>query len=73
MGINVPIVGDFHYIGTSVCGSPGLCRGARQYHQPGNAGSRKKRTAVRRHCRDAIKHGKPVRIGANWGSSTSSC
>ena len=72
MGVNVPIVGDFHYIGHKLLADhPGLRRGARQIpHQSrqcrlqGQARSASSPQIVEM----AIKYGKPVRIGVNWGS-----
>jgi (E)-4-hydroxy-3-methylbut-2-enyl-diphosphate synthase len=71
MGINAPIVGDFHYIGHKLLTDhPGCAEALDKYRiNPGNVGFKDKRdrqfsTIVEM----AIKHGKPVRIGANWGS-----
>ncbi len=69
--INVPIVGDFHYIGhTLLAENPDCAQALDKYRiNPGNVGFRAKRdiqfSAI---VEMAIKHNKPVRIGANWGS-----
>jgi (E)-4-hydroxy-3-methylbut-2-enyl-diphosphate synthase len=71
MGVDVPIVGDFHYIGHKLLAEhPGCAEALDKYRiNPGNVGFREKRDrqfgAI---VETAIKYGKPVRIGANWGS-----
>jgi len=71
MGVDVPIVGDFHYIGHKLLADhPGCAEALDKYRiNPGNVGFKDKRdrqfSAI---VEMAIKHGKPVRIGANWGS-----
>jgi (E)-4-hydroxy-3-methylbut-2-enyl-diphosphate synthase len=71
MNVDVPIVGDFHYIGHKLLAEHPACAGALDKYRinPGNVGFREKRDrqfgAI---VETAIKHGKPVRIGANWGS-----
>ncbi len=71
MGVNVPIVGDFHYIGHKLLADhPGCAEALDKYRiNPGNVGFKDKKdrqfSAI---IEMAIKHGKPVRIGANWGS-----
>src|SRR6187431_3014883 len=71
MGLNVPIVGDFHYIGHKLLADHPACAEALDKYRinPGNVGFKDKRdkqfTAI---VETAIKYGKPVRIGANWGS-----
>jgi (E)-4-hydroxy-3-methylbut-2-enyl-diphosphate synthase len=70
-GIDVPIVGDFHYIGHKLLADHPACAEALDKYRinPGNVGFKDKRD---RQFTDivemAIKHNKPVRIGANWGS-----
>ena len=71
IGVDVPLVGDFHYIGHKLLADhPGLRRGARQIpHQSRQCRLQgQEGPAVRRHRRDGDQHDKPVRIGANWGS-----
>jgi (E)-4-hydroxy-3-methylbut-2-enyl-diphosphate synthase len=71
MGVDVPIVGDFHYIGHKLLADhPGCAQALDKYRiNPGNVGFKDKKdrqfSAI---VEMAIKHGKPVRIGANWGS-----
>jgi len=71
MGVNVPIVGDFHYIGHKLLAEhPGCAEALDKYRiNPGNVGFKdKKDRQFSQIVEMAIKHGKPVRIGANWGS-----
>jgi (E)-4-hydroxy-3-methylbut-2-enyl-diphosphate synthase len=71
MGVSVPLVGDFHYIGHKLLADhPGCAEALDKYRiNPGNVGFREKRD---RQFSDiieiALKHDKPVRIGVNWGS-----
>ena len=71
MGVNVPIVGDFHYIGHKLLADHPACAEALDKYRinPGNVGFKDKKdrqfSAI---VETAIRHGKPVRIGANWGS-----
>src|SRR5882724_4852047 len=71
MGVDVPIVGDFHYIGHKLLADHPACAEALDKYRinPGNVGFKEKKDrqfgAI---VETAAKHGKPVRIGANWGS-----
>ena len=71
IGCDVPIVGDFHYIGHKLLAEhPGCAEALDKYRiNPGNVGFKDKKdrqfSAI---VEMAIKHDKPVRIGANWGS-----
>jgi (E)-4-hydroxy-3-methylbut-2-enyl-diphosphate synthase len=71
MGVNVPLIGDFHYIGHKLLADyPGCAEALDKYRiNPGNVGFREKRdrqfSAI---IEIALRHQKPVRIGANWGS-----
>jgi (E)-4-hydroxy-3-methylbut-2-enyl-diphosphate synthase len=71
MGIDVPIVGDFHYIGHQLLADHPACAQALDKYRinPGNVGFKDKRdrqfTSI---VEMAIRCNKPVRIGANWGS-----
>ena len=71
IGFEVPIVGDFHYIGHKLLADhPGCAEALDKYRiNPGNVGFKDKKdrqfSAI---VEMAIKHDKPVRIGANWGS-----
>src|SRR5437660_1120259 len=70
-GVNVPIVGDFHYIGHKLLADhPAAAEALDKYRiNPGNVGFKEKKdrqfSAI---VETAIRHDKPVRIGANWGS-----
>jgi (E)-4-hydroxy-3-methylbut-2-enyl-diphosphate synthase len=71
MGVNVPIVGDFHYIGHKLLADyPGCAEALDKYRiNPGNVGFKDKRDPqFTQIVEAAIKYGKPVRIGVNWGS-----
>ena len=71
MGIRVPIIGDFHYNGhTLLANEPACAEALAKYRiNPGNVGfGKKKDTQFAQLIEFAIRHGKPVRIGANWGS-----
>jgi (E)-4-hydroxy-3-methylbut-2-enyl-diphosphate synthase len=71
MGVAVPIVGDFHYIGHKLLADhPGCAEALDKYRiNPGNVGFKdKKDRQFAAIVETAIRHGKPVRIGANWGS-----
>src|SRR6201993_3863991 len=71
MNVDVPIVGDFHYIGHKLLADHPACAEALDKYRinPGNVGFKEKKDrqfgAI---VETAIKHGKTVRIGANWGS-----
>jgi (E)-4-hydroxy-3-methylbut-2-enyl-diphosphate synthase len=71
LNVQVPIVGDFHYIGHKLLAEhPGCAEALDKYRiNPGNVGFKDKRdkqfSAI---VEMALKYGKPVRIGANWGS-----
>jgi (E)-4-hydroxy-3-methylbut-2-enyl-diphosphate synthase len=71
MGLDVPIVGDFHYIGHKLLDDNPACAEALAKYRinPGNVGFREKRDSQFSTMIDvANKYGKPVRIGVNWGS-----
>ncbi len=71
MGVNVPIVGDFHYIGHKLLTDHPACAEALDKYRinPGNVGFKGKRDPQFSQIVEmAIKHHKPVRIGVNWGS-----
>ncbi|MGB7855325.1 MAG: flavodoxin-dependent (E)-4-hydroxy-3-methylbut-2-enyl-diphosphate synthase [Pseudolabrys sp.] len=71
LGTNVPIIGDFHYIGHKLLADHPACAEALDKYRinPGNVGFKDKRdkqfSAI---IEMALKYNKPVRIGANWGS-----
>jgi (E)-4-hydroxy-3-methylbut-2-enyl-diphosphate synthase len=71
MGVRVPLVGDFHFNGHKLLTQVPDCAAALDKYRinPGNVGHGSKRdeqfsTMIEK----AIEHGKPVRIGVNWGS-----
>jgi (E)-4-hydroxy-3-methylbut-2-enyl-diphosphate synthase len=71
MGIEVPIVGDFHYNGHQLLAAEPACAEALAKYRinPGNVGfGRKKDAQFGAIIEKAIEYGKPVRIGVNWGS-----
>ncbi|HEV2510552.1 flavodoxin-dependent (E)-4-hydroxy-3-methylbut-2-enyl-diphosphate synthase [Bosea sp. (in: a-proteobacteria)] len=71
LGIDVPLVGDFHYIGHKLLADHPACAEALAKYRinPGNVGFKdKKDKQFGQIVELAIKHGKSVRIGANWGS-----
>ena len=71
LGQNVPLVGDFHYIGHKLLADHPACAEALAKYRinPGNVGFKEKKdrqfAAI---VEMAIRHDKPVRIGVNWGS-----
>jgi len=70
-GINVPIVGDFHYNGHILLKKyPDCARALAKYRiNPGNVSvGRKNDDNFRTMIEVAVENQKPVRIGVNWGS-----
>ncbi|MGE0565338.1 MAG: flavodoxin-dependent (E)-4-hydroxy-3-methylbut-2-enyl-diphosphate synthase [Pseudolabrys sp.] len=71
MGVAVPLIGDFHYIGHKLLADHPACAEALDKYRinPGNVGFKdKKDRQFGAIVEIALKNGKPVRIGANWGS-----
>ncbi len=71
MGVAVPLIGDFHYIGhTLLTDHPACAEALAKYRiNPGNVGFGEKRDRQFATLIElAIRHGKTVRIGVNWGS-----
>ena len=71
LGIHVPLVGDFHYIGHKLLAvHPDCAQALAKYRiNPGNVGFKDKRDRQFAAIIElAIKYDKPVRIGVNWGS-----
>jgi (E)-4-hydroxy-3-methylbut-2-enyl-diphosphate synthase len=71
MGYDVPLVGDFHYIGHKLLTDHPACAEALAKYRinPGNVGFKAKRDTQFSTLIDlALKYDKPVRIGVNWGS-----
>src|SRR3954467_8927935 len=70
-GVNVPIIGDFHYNGHLLLKKyPDCARALSKYRiNPGNVNiGRKQDDNFRIMIEAAIEYDKPVRIGVNWGS-----
>ncbi|NQV20721.1 MAG: flavodoxin-dependent (E)-4-hydroxy-3-methylbut-2-enyl-diphosphate synthase [Rhodospirillales bacterium] len=70
-GIQVPLVGDFHYIGHKLLAKYPDCALALDKYRinPGNVGFKAKRdTQFSTMIEIALKYDRPVRIGVNWGS-----
>ena len=71
MGVDVPVVGDFHYNGHQLLANEPACAEALAKYRinPGNVGfGRKRDTQFAQMIEFAIRYAKPVRIGVNWGS-----
>lgn len=71
MNVNVPLVGDFHYIGHKLLSDHPACAEALAKYRinPGNVGFKAKRDTQFSQMIDiANQNDKPVRIGVNWGS-----
>jgi (E)-4-hydroxy-3-methylbut-2-enyl-diphosphate synthase len=71
MGVTAPLIGDFHYIGHKLLNDHSACAEALDKYRinPGNVGFRMKRDLQFGQIVEiAIRNGKAVRIGANWGS-----
>jgi len=71
LGINVPLVGDFHYIGHKLLADHPACAEALAKYRinPGNVGFKEKKDKQFADIVEmAIRYDKPVRIGVNWGS-----
>lgn len=69
-GCSVPVVGDFHYNGHILLTKyPETARALDKYRiNPGNVGTKRRDDNFRTIIEQAVKYGKPVRIGVNWGS-----
>ncbi|MGB7010793.1 MAG: flavodoxin-dependent (E)-4-hydroxy-3-methylbut-2-enyl-diphosphate synthase [Pseudolabrys sp.] len=71
LGVPVPLIGDYHYIGHKLLADHPACAEALDKYRinPGNVGFKDKKdrqfSAI---IEMALKYNKPVRIGANWGS-----
>ena len=71
MGCDVPLVGDFHYIGhTLLAENPACAEALAKYRiNPGNVGFKDKKDRQFSEIIElALGHAKPLRIGVNWGS-----
>ena len=70
-GVNVPVIGDFHYNGHILLKKyPGCARALAKYRiNPGNVNiGRKQDDNFRIMIEAAVEYDRPVRIGVNWGS-----
>ena len=70
-GVDVPVVGDFHYNGHQLLAAYPECAGALSKYRinPGNVGMGQHRDENFKQIIDrALENQKPVRIGVNWGS-----
>ncbi len=71
LGIDVPLIGDFHYIGHKLLADHPACAEALAKYRinPGNVGFKEKKDKqFSQIIETALKYDKPVRIGVNWGS-----
>ena len=71
MGIDTPLIGDFHYIGHTLLRDHPACAEALGKYRinPGNVGFKEKQDRnYSMMIERAIEFNKPVRIGVNWGS-----
>jgi (E)-4-hydroxy-3-methylbut-2-enyl-diphosphate synthase len=70
LGLDVPLVGDFHYNGHLLLTKyPACARALAKYRiNPGNVGAKRRDENFRAIVEVAVANGKPVRIGVNWGS-----
>jgi (E)-4-hydroxy-3-methylbut-2-enyl-diphosphate synthase len=69
-GVSVPVIGDFHYNGHLLLAKYPACAAALAKYRinPGNVGGKRRDEHFRTIVSIAREHGKPVRIGVNWGS-----
>ena len=69
-GVSVPVIGDFHYNGHLLLTKYPKCAAALAKYRinPGNVGAKRRDEHFRTIIEVALTHGKPVRIGVNWGS-----
>src|SRR5437867_9492197 len=68
--VDVPVIGDFHYNGHLLLTKYPKCAAALAKYRinPGNVGAKRRDENFRTIIDVALAHGKPVRIGVNWGS-----
>lgn len=69
-GLDVPLIGDFHYNGHLLLTKYPACAATLDKYRinPGNVGSKHRDANFTTIVQAAIDHDKPVRIGVNWGS-----
>ncbi|MDM7455998.1 MAG: flavodoxin-dependent (E)-4-hydroxy-3-methylbut-2-enyl-diphosphate synthase [Tepidimonas sp.] len=71
MGVSVPLIGDFHFNGHRLLTDhPAMAQALSKYRiNPGNVGrGEKKDRQFAQMIEAALRWGKPIRIGVNWGS-----
>jgi (E)-4-hydroxy-3-methylbut-2-enyl-diphosphate synthase len=70
VGLDVPIMGDFHYNGHLLLTKyPAMAEALAKYRiNPGNVGAKRRDENFQTIIRVAMEVGRPVRIGVNWGS-----
>ena len=70
LGVDVPIIGDFHYNGHKLLAEyPDTAAALAKYRiNPGNVGAKRHDEHFATIVQIAIDNGKAVRIGVNWGS-----
>jgi len=71
LGVETPLIGDFHYNGHTLLKEHPACAEALAKYRinPGNVGFKDKRDRQFAEIIEiALKHGRAVRIGVNWGS-----
>ena len=70
LGVDVPIIGDFHYNGHKLLSEyPEMAAALAKYRiNPGNVGAKRHDEHFATIVRIAIDNDVPVRIGVNWGS-----
>jgi (E)-4-hydroxy-3-methylbut-2-enyl-diphosphate synthase len=69
-GVDVPVIGDFHYNGHLLLRKVPECAAALAKYRinPGNVGAKRRDENFQEIVRIAIENEKPIRIGVNWGS-----
>jgi (E)-4-hydroxy-3-methylbut-2-enyl-diphosphate synthase len=69
-GLDVPIIGDFHYNGHLLLDRhPACARALAKYRiNPGNVGTKRRDENFTKIVQIAVENDKPIRIGVNWGS-----
>jgi len=70
LGVDVPLVGDFHYNGHLLLTKyPAAAAALAKYRiNPGNVGTKRRDEQFAQIIAVAVANDKPVRIGVNWGS-----
>jgi (E)-4-hydroxy-3-methylbut-2-enyl-diphosphate synthase len=70
LGVDVPVIGDFHYNGHKLLTEyPEMAASLAKYRiNPGNVGAKRHDENFATIVKVAIDNDKPVRIGVNWGS-----